>query len=338
MLSRNIANVLKYILYASDSDGEFIDTKISGNNEASGLDSLKNPQNPKNIIFSYININSVRNKFGSPSSLISSYLDILPIAETKLDYSFPNAQFLISNFHQPFCVDISRNSGGLLVFVRSSIPTRMLSNYRLPPDIPAIPFEINLRKEKWLFISVYKPPSLNNQYFCDSLSELLDFYSSIYDNKVVFGDFNLDISHPVMLPFKNNENFINLVKGNTCFKGKGSCIDLILTNRRYSFKHTSFIETGLSDHHHLISSMMKTTFEKEESKVLVYQDYKNFSFNSFKSELLSKFHHNNVTFTSFENNFVNVLNQQAPKKSKVFRGNQKPHLNKSLRAAIMKRS
>ena len=84
--------------------------------------------------------------------------------------------------------------------------------------------------------------------------------------------------------------------------------------------------------------MMKTTFEKEGSKVSVYRDYKNFSFNSFNSELLSKFHHNNVTFTSFENSFVNVLNQQAPKKSKVFRGNQKPHLNKSLRAAIMTRS
>ena len=49
-------------------------------------------------------------------------------------------------------------------------------------------------------------------------------------------------------------------------------------------------------------------------------------------------HHNNVTFTSFENNFVTVLNQHAPKKSQVFCGNQKPHLNKSLRAAIMKRS
>ena len=109
--------------------------------------------------------------------------------------------------------------------------------------------------------------------------ELLDFFSSVYD-KVVFGDFNLDISHPVMLSFMNNENFINLVKGNTCFKGEGSCIDLILTNRRHSFKYTSSIETGLSDHHHLISSMMKTSSEKEESKVLVYRDYKNFSFSS----------------------------------------------------------
>ena len=97
---------------------------------------------------------------------------------------------------------------------------------------------------------MYKPLSLNNQYFCNSLSELLGFYSSIYDNKIVFGDFNLEISHPVMLAFMNNENIINLVKGNTSFKGEGSCIDLILTNSRYSFKHTSSTEIGLSDHHH----------------------------------------------------------------------------------------
>ena len=87
----------------------------------------------------------------------------------------------------------------------------------------------------------------------------------------------------------NNENFINLVKGNTCFKGKGSCIDLILINSRYSFKHTSSTETSLSDQHHLNSSIMKTTFEKEESKVLVYRNYKNFNFNSFKSECCLNF-------------------------------------------------
>ena len=141
-----------------------------------------------------------------------------------------------------------------------------------------------------------------------------------------------------MLSFMNNEIFINLVKGNTCFKGKGSGIDLILTNRRHSFKHTSSTETGLSDHHHLISSMMKTTFEREEFEVLIYRGYKNFNFNSFKSELLSKFHQNDVTFTSFENKFVNVINPKAPKRSAVFSGNQKPHLNKSLRTAIMKHS
>ena len=129
----------------------------------SGLDSLNavRLQNPKNMIFSCINTNSIRNKFGSLCSLISSYVDILSIAETKLDYSILNAQLLIPNFHQQFPLDINRNSEGLLVFVRSSIPARMLFDYRLPPDIPAIPFEINQRKEKWLIINIFVIPYLN---------------------------------------------------------------------------------------------------------------------------------------------------------------------------------
>ena len=66
---------------------------------------------------------------------------------------------------------------------------------------------------------------LNNQYFCDPLSELLDFYSSVYDIKIVLGDFNLDISHLVMLSFINNKNFINLVNLIFLFSG-GKGIDL----------------------------------------------------------------------------------------------------------------
>ena len=38
------------------------------------------------------------------------------------------------------------------------------------------------------------------QYFCDS--ELLDFYSSIFDNKVVFGDFNLIEKYEILLKNK----------------------------------------------------------------------------------------------------------------------------------------
>ena len=78
------------------------------------------------------------------------------------------------------------------------------------------------------------------------------------------------MSYLVMLSFTNNENFINIVKGNICFKGKCSCIDHILTNRRYSLKHTISTEIDLTDHHHFMPSMMKTTFEKEKFKVLVY--------------------------------------------------------------------
>ena len=104
------------------------------------------------------------------------------------------------------------------------------------------------------------------------MNDLLGFYSSIYDNKVVFGDFNLEPTNPVMMNFLDSQNFINLIKNNTCFKGVGSCIDLILTNRKYCYKNASSCETEISDHHHLIFSIMKTTFASEEPKKFVYRD------------------------------------------------------------------
>ena len=50
------------------------------------------------------------------------------------------------------------------------------------------------------------------------------------------------------------------------FKGKNACINLILRNRKYSFKITSSYGTGLSDHDHLIYSVTKTILKCEEPK------------------------------------------------------------------------
>ena len=170
------------------------------------------------------------------------------------------------------------------------------------------------------------------------MNDLLDFYSGIYDIKVVFGNCNLEPTNLVMINFMDSQNFTNLIKNNTCFKGVGSCIDLILTNRKYCFKNTSSYETGISDHHHLIFSIMKTTFASEEPKKFVYRDYKTFSHENFKNDLLSKTVDENVDYSKFEKEFIDTLNKHAPKKTKLFRGNQKPHVNKVLRSAIMKRS
>ena len=112
-----------------------------------------------------------------------------------------------------------------------------------------------------------------------------DYFSVSYDNHVIMGDFNLEPSTVLLKHFMNKNAFYNLIKVSTSFKGKGTCIDLILTNRKYSFKNTNTFETGLSDHHHMIYTMLKSTFEKAEPIKLTYRDYKNFSFDRFKADL-----------------------------------------------------
>ena len=74
------------------------------------------------------------------------------------------------------------------------------------------------------------------------------------------------------------------MQNNTCFKREGSCIVLILTNRKYSFKNSTSFETGLSELNHLICPMLKTKCHKEEPKTLIYCDYKMFSLETFSSE------------------------------------------------------
>ena len=83
-------------------------------------------ENLANPIFAYLNINSIRNKFNDLQELIKGKSDIVMIAETKIDASFTTAQFLLDNYHQPFRLDINSKSGGILVYVKSSVPSRKL--------------------------------------------------------------------------------------------------------------------------------------------------------------------------------------------------------------------
>ena len=138
----------------------------------------------------------------------------------------------------------------------------------MPKDIQIIPFELHLRKEKWVFVCIYRPPAQNKQYLLENVSMIADHYSSIYENHMFLGDFNMEPSSPILISFMQSLSIFNIIKSNTCLKGNDTCIDLILTNKKYCFKHSFTFETGLSDHHHLIYFKLKTTFKKEEPRHL----------------------------------------------------------------------
>ena len=86
-------------------------------------------------------------------------MDAVSIVETKIDASFPSAQFVYEGYHWPYRLDISSKSGGVLVYVKSSIPSRRVSCENLCNSTEAAPFEINSIKEKWFVISIYRSPS-----------------------------------------------------------------------------------------------------------------------------------------------------------------------------------
>ena len=292
------------------------------------------------IDFSYLNINSLRYKAKDVKLKILPHVDIFCIAETKLDSSFPEGQFFVKDFKKPIRLDYSKGSGGLLLYVREHLPLRQLKHSLLSPGIECLTLELNLRKSKWLILSIYRNPRLQKlKPFLEELTKVLDHYSALYDNLLIFGDFNEVPEENLMKDFLDSFSLKSLIKNPTCFKSKeGRCIDLILTNRPLCFKKSGSYETGISDYHHLIYSMFKSSFKKAPPKVIEYRSFKNFDEASFRSDLSRNLNCEFSSFEEFSTIFETVLDNHAPKKKRTIRGNQQPHLTKSLRKAIMVRS
>ena len=97
-------------------------------NDDKQINTLKNTRlkHPKKVCLSHININSIRNKLNSLFEFTYGLVDFLAVSETKLDSSFPTGQFNLPGFRTPYRRDLSAKSGGLLVFVNSNIPSKML--------------------------------------------------------------------------------------------------------------------------------------------------------------------------------------------------------------------
>ena len=165
----------------------------------------------------------------------------------------------------------------------------------------------------------------------------------MYDNIILLGDFNSEVTDDAMVEFCEVFNLGNLVKVPTCFKNPDnpSCIDLILTNRVKSFQETKAIETGLSDFHKLTVTVLKTSFRKQTPTIISYRNYQTFSQSKFREEVdqfFSTCDIVNISNDEFVSIFMNILNRHAPLKFRYIRANDSPFMTKQLRKAIMLRS
>ena len=79
-----------------------------------------------------------------------------------------------------------------------------------------------------------------------------------------------------------------LIKEPTCYNNPAnpSYIDLILTNSLRSFQNSSVVETGLSDFHRIIVTVLETTFQRLPPKIRNYSSYSNFDNGSVLGELI----------------------------------------------------
>ena len=97
------------------------------------------------MLIAQLNINSLRNKFDSLVRMLHDNLDILLISETKIDSSFPTAQFQIE-VYTTYTLARNANGGGILFYIREDIPSTLLNS---DVSIKSFYTEINIRKKNF---------------------------------------------------------------------------------------------------------------------------------------------------------------------------------------------
>ena len=97
----------------------------------------------KNIT-SHLNVNSLTNNIEAVTEVISKNIDTYLLSETKIDETFPNEQFNITNY-KALRQDRNKNGGGLSFYINENIPCKVINDEEITNDIEMILFEFLLK-------------------------------------------------------------------------------------------------------------------------------------------------------------------------------------------------
>ena len=277
-------------------------------------------------------------------------IDIFALSESKIDESFPNAQFIINGFslHRK---DRNRFGGGLLLYIRSDIPHRrrcdLEPNGQIPHGIEIMVIEARLYKmEKWHLVIIYKPPKVTKNSFENTLTEMCQSLEKESPHWFIMGDTNLDVSHVKSLSdLCVVYNLSNLVDGPTCFKGDTpSSIDVLLSTEPKRFKNSLNSSCSISDFHNLTCVATKLHKPHIEPKTIYYRSYRNFD-DIFLNDVQNipfwisdVFEDEDDRLWSFGKLFSDVIDKNAPIKKRTLKKPSLPYMNSSLRRAIHKKN
>ena len=213
--------------------------------------------NANNTVIAHLNINSFRNKLVFVEDIMK-LSDVFLVSESKLGHTFSSNQFRI-NGYRIFRLDRNRFGSGLILFINENVPGKPLQEHIHLSNFEVIAIEFYQNNQKWLLLGLYKPPNQKTSDFIPNLSLILDLFLKNYDNVTLIGDFNLSSDDIPLKSFLQAYNLTSLIREATCFKSSNpSCIDLILTNQKICINSSNTFETGISDHHKLISTVAKS--------------------------------------------------------------------------------
>lgn len=334
------------------------DRSLPANSCPSSLQELQNSltQFPRNLSVLHINAQSLKKHHTEVLNLLSDVTaDILLLSETWLKSSISSGIVSVPGYTL-FRNDrkilrenrTEKSGGGVAIFVRDDIKTKIIAK---SPDKPGIEFlftEIFLGKKKILIAVVYWPPHTGK---LSELEEPLSLHANKYDDVIIMGDFNCDLSYTLSTA---TSNFIDTFKSHNLqildlnpthhLNDSETWIDhLIVSEYSNVVSYGQISVPGISKHD-LLFITYSLKCPKYKPKIINYRDYKNLDWFSFQTDSASAPWHNVVDEISLDrkvscfNNIVrDLFDKHVPWKSRRVTRPAAPWLSEDLKCLMKKR-
>ncbi|KAK3097542.1 hypothetical protein FSP39_010594 [Pinctada imbricata] len=307
-------------------------------------------KNPCNTLISYLNINSLKNKFFEVADILYDKVpDILFLSKTKLDDTFTQGLFSVPGY-RVFRNDRNIHGGGILCYVKSTLPARRRQDLEFSAPFESLVLDLVINDRKWAIIGVYRPPSVSDDIFNTLFVKHLDKITTMFDHFMIVGDLNYNLldqqKGKPLLDLCDVFDLTNVIKSETCFTkiGKPSLVDVLLSNQpQYLFSPINF-DCGLSDYHNLIGILVKgkTPFLAKEK--VQYRSFKNFNESDFNQDVnFIPFHVAYVfddpddVYWAHETLLKDVVDDHIPVKERRNKTNKPAFMNCEPRRAIYKK-
>ena len=126
------------------------------------LDGVQNVKfrhvNPNKVFIGNLNTNFISAKLDQLKFLMMDKVDTLLVTETKIYKLFPSSKCFTKSYSPSRRLDRNRNGGGILIYAREDMPSKLLNKHKFPSDFDQL---LNLRKWFYLALTISRPKETN---------------------------------------------------------------------------------------------------------------------------------------------------------------------------------
>ena len=105
----------------------------------------------------------------------------------------------MEGFKTPIRPDRNSFGGGIVIYIRENIPSKMLEQLSAGDNDEGIFVELNLRNSKWVLFAGYSPSKEHISPYLKNIEFIMNKFVNDYDNIIMMGDFNCDVDHIIMM-------------------------------------------------------------------------------------------------------------------------------------------